>query len=352
MEISNEIIFAFFGTEETAQIEVIENGIINSTYKITLDKAQFIVQNININVFKDPLNTTFNIEKIAQHFLQSNYPYTVLTPVKTTSNALVFEYNGAFWRAFKWINGVPVSGEKTKNIGRHTGKAFGKFIYHLNDFQDKNIVPSIPDFLNFNKRFADFKRSIQLNSSQRLTGIQEEVRFLVDHFYLVINLERIIHDCPKRLIHCDTKLSNILFDKEKNEPIAVIDLDTAMYGPLFFDYSDLIRSFAATTVEDDPEIEKVSLNWDLFSAVTQGFISEVSEILTTSEWKALKEGVAFSTYIQCIRFFTDYLNGDTYYSIDYPDHNLIRGKNQLKLFQEILAKKHQIANYIDLFKKN
>ena len=141
---------------------------------------------------------------------------------------------------------------------------------------------------------------------------------------------------PLRVTHNDTKAGNVLFDKDTNKALAVIDLDTVMPGTILSDFGDMVRTFAPDREEDDPEA--VQLREDILDALTEGFLSQTADFLTETERKYLLYGAAWMTGEQALRFLTDWLAGDVYYKIQNPEHNLVRARNQLALFRVILAK--------------
>ena len=149
----------------------------------------------------------------------------------------------------------------------------------------------------------------------------------------------------KRVCHNDTKLSNILFDQTSKQPLCVIDFDTIQPGYIAHDYGDALRSGANTTYEDDSNLENVHFDLDYAKSFTKGFLKPLQEDLLESEKQSLWMGVEVIVFEQALRFLTDYLNGDTYYKIDYPTHNLVRAKNQIQLFKDIKEKESQIQQF-------
>jgi Ser/Thr protein kinase RdoA (MazF antagonist) len=139
---------------------------------------------------------------------------------------------------------------------------------------------------------------------------------------------------PKRICHCDTKVNNMLFDRDGNV-LCIIDLDTVMPAYIFSDYGDFLRTAANTQPEDSPDLDRIAFRWDIFEAFTRGYLESTISFLTPVEREHLPFAVALFPFMQAVRFLTDYLNGDTYYKIQYPEHNLVRARNQLRFFQEV-----------------
>ena len=151
---------------------------------------------------------------------------------------------------------------------------------------------------------------------------------------------------PKRICHCDTKVNNMLFDKQTGKVLCVIDLDTVMPSYVFSDYGDFLRTGASTAAEDDPQLSKVSFNMDIFKAFTKGYLSTAGEFLTDVEKENLPYAAKLFPYMQAVRFFTDYINGDTYYKTAYPKHNLVRTRNQIKLLESVEAHEPEMKEFI------
>jgi Ser/Thr protein kinase RdoA (MazF antagonist) len=150
---------------------------------------------------------------------------------------------------------------------------------------------------------------------------------------------------PKRICHCDTKVSNMLFDKS-GQVLCVIDLDTVMPSFIFSDYGDFLRTAANKVAEDSPELNKVEFDMEIFKAFTKGYIESASSFLTDVERENLPYAAALFPFMQAVRFFTDYINGDTYYKIAYPEHNLVRTRNQMALFHSVIAHKEEMEQFI------
>ena len=151
---------------------------------------------------------------------------------------------------------------------------------------------------------------------------------------------------PKRICHCDTKVNNMMFDADGNV-LCVIDLDTVMPSFVFSDFGDFLRTAANTAPEDEPDTDKIDFRMDIFKAFAKGYIESASVFLTPVERENLPYAACLFPYMQAVRFFADYINGDTYYKIKYPEHNLVRTRAQIKLFKEALSKTGEMKSYLD-----
>ena len=153
---------------------------------------------------------------------------------------------------------------------------------------------------------------------------------------------------PKRICHCDTKVNNMLFDSNGGV-LCVIDLDTVMPSFVFSDYGDFLRTAANKVAEDEPDLSRVAFDFDIFRAFTQGYLESAGQFLTPVEIDNLPNAVALFPYMQSVRFLTDYINGDTYYKIQYEDHNLVRAQSQYRLFQCVEENYDQMKTFIQSF---
>jgi Ser/Thr protein kinase RdoA (MazF antagonist) len=170
----------------------------------------------------------------------------------------------------------------------------------------------------------------------RLNDVAELVKEIEERAEEMCKPERLHREgkLPKRTNHCDTKVNNILFDNN-DEVLCVVDLDTVMPGYVLSDFGDFIRTGANTGAEDDKNLDNISVDLAIFEGYAKGYLNNAASFLTDLEIDNLAFGAKLLTYMQMVRFFTDYIDGDTYYKIEYPDHNLVRTKAQFKLLQSL-----------------
>jgi aminoglycoside phosphotransferase (APT) family kinase protein len=217
------------------------------------------------------------------------------------------------------------------------GAFFGTFYRYLENIDTQQIQVVLSDFLDTKSRIDAFQLALQSANSDRLIKAQEQIEWVVKHQDLPQKWMQLQQEnsLPVRLIHADPKISNVLFDATTHQPKAIIDWDTLMLGTILYDYGDMIRSYTNTKLEDDPDPEGV-FNADVYSALTDGFLSAAGSFLTDIEKEFMSYAPQVIVYIQALRFLTDYLNGDIYYQCNYPEQNLNRTKNQINLLQQIL----------------
>lgn len=337
-----EHILQLFLDETLAELEVspISNGHINNTFQIVrkADNRRFILQKINTNIFPFPENIAHNHLTINNILKANGYSKVIVEPVLTKKGNYVDEKEGC-WRMLEFIEGsktfLMVPDAET---AFEATKALSEFYYILNNNADGvEIKDPLPGFINFQKRLNDYRTALENAPAELKESAKAEIEFVNanDHIpqgWISKDKEGLL---PKRIIHADPKISNILFDEE-NRTLAVIDLDTIMEGTLLYDFGDMIRSYTNTSEEDDGKVAE-NFSAEIFEKVKQGFLSHLDNFLQPVEKDLLDDAAASVIYIQAVRFLTDYLNGSVYYSIKYPEHNLDRTKNQITLVKGLLA---------------
>jgi thiamine kinase-like enzyme len=331
----------------------IDSGHINDTFVVEFEDKlgeihSYLLQKINTNVFKNPVQlmenilgvTDFLCKKIAQQDGDTNRE---CLNVIRTKNGEPFFYCEKYghWRCYNYIsNSYAIDFISAPEVFMNAAKAFGKFQNMLADFPIETLYDTIPNFHNTLSRYNDFIKAVELNLSGRLDTCLPEVEFAKarkdDAGVLVNLLEK--GRLPLRVTHNDTKLNNVMFDKATHESICVVDLDTVMPGLSLYDFGDSIRFGANTAAEDEKDLSKVSLDLKLFEFYVRGYLSEAGSSLTEREINYLPFSAKLMTYECGMRFLTDYLNGDTYFRVHYPEHNLIRCRTQFALVADIEEK--------------
>ncbi|MEG1706388.1 MAG: phosphotransferase, partial [Clostridia bacterium] len=217
------------------------------------------------------------------------------------------------------------------------GKGFGQFQRLLNGFKAESLSDTIKDFHNTPKRYKDFVEAVNCDAVGRLSTCREEVDFYLSRQSYASRVTDLLASgkIPLRVTHNDTKINNVLIDIFDNYPVAVIDLDTVMSGSILYDFGDSIRSGTNIGAEDEADLDKVGFSIDLFSAYAKGFMSEVSEILTSAEVDNLAFSGILLTYECGMRFLGDYLNGDKYFKTHREGHNLDRARTQIKMISDM-----------------
>ena len=233
-------------------------------------------------------------------------------------------------------------------------RKFGEFQNLLADYQADTLYDTIPNFHNTPKRYDTFREIIDKDPVGRASSVQNEIQANLNREEIACTMQRMLDngELPLRVTHNDTKCNNVLFDKETNKHMCVIDLDTVMPGLAGFDFGDSIRFAANTCAEDEEDISKVEVDLDKFRAFTEGFISQVGDSLTPAEIRTLPLGAVTMTSECGLRFLTDYIDGDNYFGIDHPKHNLVRARCQLALAQDLIRNLDKMNTIVEDCVKN
>ena len=318
------------------------HGHINSTYRIETDAGKkYVLQKINQYVFKDPASVMSNASRITSHIRDRvDDPRMALHFLETRDGEFYYvDSEGEYWRMYDFVGGFCLDAPEEEADFYQSALAFGRFQQQLADFPAENLVETIPEFHNTIDRYAKLREAIEADPLGRLAGVQEDVRFLLDREERGTQLQRMreSHQLPLRVTHNDTKLNNVLLDKKTRQSLCVLDLDTVMPGLSAYDFGDSIRFGAATAAEDEQDLSKMSLDLHLFEVYTRGFL-EAATALTEQEIEMLPMGAYVMALEVATRFLKDYLEGDKYFRIDYPEHNLVRARSQMKLVWDMESK--------------
>ena len=296
-----------------------------------------------------------NIKRITDHIRikltengETEIDRKTLTLIPAKDGKLFYFDGESYWRLTLKIADSVTCDIVNSRYAYFAGVAFGKFQSMLADIPGKPLGETIPNFHNMEYRLIQFRNAVKSNIANRLPTVLELVKEVELREHEMCKCERLFREgkLPKRINHCDTKVNNILFDKEGNV-LCVIDLDTAMSGFVTSDFGDFMRTAANSGKEDDTDLTKVSFQMEIFEPYTCGYLESAKSFLTSLEIELLPFGAKLLTYMQFVRFLTDYLNGDTYYKIDYESHNLIRSEAQLKLLQSIEANYDKMKQFIE-----
>lgn len=345
----NKIIEQFSFDGELKNAEAIGSGLINTTYLLTFSDGnqdfRYILQMINTEVFKKPDELMSNIMNVTC-FLRNkitldggNPQRETLTFLYTKDNVPYYrDEDGHCWRVYVYIGGCYTCNSVDSPVkAERSGKAFGRFQGLLSDYPIDNLFETIPDFHNTPVRYETFKKAVEDDIKGRLSEVKAEVEFALSREKDASKLTDMIKagELPVRVTHNDTKINNVLFDKITNDAFCVIDLDTIMPGLSLYDFGDAIRAGGVYSDENEKDLSKYGLNIELFRGFAKGYLEAAGKSLTQNE----VDNLAFSAKLmalECgVRFLTDYLNGDTYFRTEYPEHNLVRCRTQFKLVTDV-----------------
>ena len=348
-----------FATEGTvADIRPLGNGLINDTYKVSTKEADapdYVLQRVNTTVFTNVDMLMDNIAAVTRHIRKkleaanvTDIDRKVLRFIAADGGKLYHrEADGTVWRMMVFIPNAKTSEAVTPEYSYFAGNAFGHFEDMLVDIPEK-LGEVIPDFHNMEFRMKQLREVIEKNPAGRVgeDAVMQLLDLIGKDAEEMCKAERMGREgkLPKRVCHCDTKVNNMMFDEE-GHVLCVIDLDTVMPSFVFSDYGDFLRSAANTTAEDDPDMSHVAFNEEIFKAFTRGYI-EGARFLTPMETENLPYAVALFPFMQSVRFLWDYLSGDHYWKCKYPQHNLDRARNQMRLYQCVREHDDMMREYI------
>lgn len=353
-----EIVSHFATVGSVYEINPLGSGLINDTYKVVTreeDKPDYVLQKINNAIFRDVDMLQENIAAVTGHIRkkledcgEKDIERKVLRFIDTNEGKRYYiDEDGRYWRMMVFIPNAKTYETVNPEYSYYAGKAFGEFQAMLADISVP-LGETIPDFHNMEFRLKQLREAVHGNAAGRL----DEVRYYVDEVEKrageMCKAERLHREgkLPKRVCHCDTKVNNMMFD-EDGKVLCVIDLDTVMPSFIFSDYGDFLRTAANTGDEDDKNPDNVNFNMEIFKAFTRGYIESAKGFLTPLEIENLPYAATLFPYMQCVRFLADYINGDTYYKIKYPEHNLVRTKAQFKLLQSAEACVPEMKEFIE-----
>ena len=327
-------------------------GHINETYLVVTESGRrYILQKISNRAFPDVAGLQENIAAVTEFLhTQTDDPYGALTLIPTDEGKVWLHWGeNSDWRVYDFIEGsICLQAPETPEDFYQSAIAFGTFQQQLAGFPAHTLHETIKNFHNTPDRFRIFKEVLAKDVMGRAKDVQPEIDFVLAHEEVGSRLVGLLNEgkLPLRVTHNDTKLNNVMLSETERKPLCVIDLDTTMPGLSAYDFGDSIRFGAATAAEDEKDLSKVTMSLDLFRIFTRGFLKACPG-LTEEERKALPLG-AMTMTLECgTRFLTDYLDGDHYFGIHYPDHNLDRCRTQFKLVTDMEAKWDEMMKIVE-----
>ncbi|WP_411273729.1 phosphotransferase enzyme family protein [Daejeonella sp.] len=327
-------------------------GHINSTYLVSVEgqNEQFILQSINQKVFNNPLIIAENVRLVSSYLREHHPSYLFVSSIPTIEGDEMAFVDETFWRLTTYIsNSIAYDTLSDPNQAFEAAEQFGRLSKLLDGFDASLLRPSIPGFHDLNLRYEQFKVALD-NANPSLKEIaNEQIEKALRHSFILeyFNSYSNSPDFPDRVMHHDTKISNMLFEKETNKGICVIDLDTLMAGKFISDLGDMMRTYLCAHSENEADIDKIFIRIEYFEAIIKGYLKEMGSILTSTEKELILFSGKYLIYMQALRFLTDYLNGNIYYPVAYPEQNLVRTVNQFKLLSEFFNKEKILQSIVD-----
>ncbi len=339
---------------ELADCQEIKNGHVHRSYHLTYatpggGRREYVLQHMNTFAFKKPDEVMENVDLVTKHLAAAmvkrgeDPDNRVLRVVSVKGGGiLLLDDEGNTWRAYDFItHATTYNYADSPAQFREVGLAFGEFQNMLADFPIQRLHDTIPFFHDTRRRLEAFERSVAQDPRGRVAEVPDEIAFVRARKAAMCRIVDMIAtgELPLRVTHNDTKINNVMLDVDTGKAQCVIDLDTVMAGSSLYDFGDAIRFGASTALEDETDLSKVGLDMELFRSFAEGYISQTASGLTGRELENLGLGALVMTFEVGLRFLTDYLDGDVYFNIDYPEHNLVRARCQFKLLTDMEAKR-------------
>ena len=318
------------------EIVVLGNGHINNTYKLTTPDCEFVLQQINHDVFPKTAELSSNAQKINLHLQRQknsgNYPLAVPQQILNKSGETFSKVGDNFWRLMEFIsNSYTLEEVESPKQAALVANAFAEFSCTLSDFPVEELAVIIEGFHDISFRMRQLNEAIEIDLRGRLSGCRNLVNFCLAQQGFIDQVVNISQKLPLHVTHNDTKINNLLFT-EGGIPCAVIDLDTCMPGLLMHDFGDMVRACCSNLAEDDSNIDDMEIKLDIFEALIQSYQNAFGNNISALEKDSLIVGAKLLPFSLGTRFLTDYLNGDSYFQVSREKHNLDRAHNQIQLF--------------------
>lgn len=345
-----EVLKAFDLAGDETKYSLFGGGLINNTWKINTANGDFILQQINTDIFSAPEKIIDNMVHL-QKFLSKSAPeYLFVGPAKTSSGQSILYTGGFAFRIFPFVqNSLTINKVEHPKQAYQAAKQFGKFTAMLTDFDTSILNISIQDFHNLSLRVSQYLKVVELADESRLSLATAAIAEIDKHMNIAERYKSILdQDILKvRTFHHDTKISNVLLHEDTGMGMCVIDLDTVMPGFFISDVGDMMRTYLSPVTEEETDFELIDVRLAIFEAVYSGYMSEMGYVLTPEEHQLFIYSGQFMIFMQALRFLTDFLDGDIYYGAAYPNHNLNRALNQIHLLNKYVE---NIAHFEEIIR--
>lgn len=358
----NEICQAYGLHGKLLEVVPLKRGHINDTYRVDIDKdgkvKSYLFQRVNHYVFKKPELIIKNVQMVTSHVRrkleelgEKDIKRKVIRLYMCKDKGLYITKNGEYWRVMTYVFNATTYDVFDNDKLKAIGVGFGRFLAMLSDFPGGDLYETIPNFHNTAMRFDTLFKAYREDVKGRASEITEEIEYLRTVYKHASRFNDLYYQgkIPLRVTHNDTKGNNLMIDIDTGEPLAVIDLDTVMPGFTMNDFGDAIRFAANTAAEDEKDLSKVSLDLERYKAFAEGFLPFMKDKITQTEIKNMPWGVILMALELSVRFLTDYLEGDVYFKIGYPTHNLDRGRCQLALAKDAISKLEDMDNITEKY---
>ncbi len=349
--------FQFVG--EYVSATELQSGNVNETYHLVYSRNHehhYILQRVNTYVFKNPQGVMHNISMVTSHLCDSlraqgkDPKGSVLSIIRTREGELLYtDDHQDVWRAYGYILGATAhDAVSDPRLVYEVGRGFGNFQSLLSNFPANELYEPIPNFHNTRKRFYAFVRSLDEDKAGHVHELEDEIEFMFERRLMMSEIVKLLDAgvLPLRVTHNDTKSNNVMIDDKTGKAICVIDLDTVMPGSSLYDYGDGVRFGCSTAAEDEEDTSKIKLDVEKFTAFTEGYLSETSSALVPAELSRLVLGIKVITCELAMRFLMDYIDGNVYFRVNSPQHNLVRARAQMALLRDIERRERELERIV------
>ena len=313
------------------------SGLINRTWvvKDEKDMPRFILQRLNTNVFKKPEDVARNLDVLKAHLANQPKDYLLPLPIENLQGDATVIDDGGCYRLIPYVPDSMVHTVCTESSQAYEAALqFGMFTAVFDGMDTSRLLETIPGFHDLSHRWRQFEEALEHGDPARRKESSDAIEFLQSRRDIVDTYERIREDPSFRIrvTHHDTKISNVLFDRN-GKGLCVIDLDTVMPGRFISDVGDMYRTYLSPVSEEEPDVDRISIRPGFKKAIRDGYLVHMAAQLTSAESEHFEYAGEFMIYMQALRFLTDHLNRDAYYGASYEGHNLVRASNQVRLLQ-------------------
>lgn len=347
-----EVLSEYGFQADKVSLKLFGTGHINSTWLLTVQNSEdkFVLQSINRNVFKEPEIIAANVKLIGDYLKINNPDYLFVGSIPTRDGKEMAYVGDVYFKLTRFINNsVSFDTLSDPDQAYEAAVQFGRLNRMLANFDASQLNETIPGFHDLGLRYQQFSDALATTSELLKEKAAKEIQ-KAKHYSFILNYFNSFKDSkgfPDRAMHHDTKISNMLFDTETMKGICVIDLDTMMAGKFISDLGDMMRTYLCAFSENEPDTDKIFIRIEYFEALVKGYLQEMGSILSAVEKELILFSGKYIIYMQAIRFLSDYLNGNIYYPIAYPEQNLDRTKNQFKLLAEFFEKEKILTDIVN-----
>lgn len=330
-----------FNSFENFEFQAFGAGLIHGTYLIEAGDLKFILQEFNNGVFQYPERISHNQRLVKSQGDENLLKFQLPLPILNSDKKLITEWNGKLFRLFEFVYGRTIQEITALEQAFLAAKAYGIFAEWGKAVDTNQLQESIPNFHRLDLRFAKLQEVA--SEKGNLPAEDEEVLdFYLGQSELIAEYKEYQAVLSNRLTHNDTKINNLIFSHDLKKVEALVDLDTLMSGYLMYDFGDLVRTVACSKSETSQNWDAIKIEIPVFEQLLKGYWDGVKSLATVEEARSLILAGEVMTCIMGLRFFTDHLQGNVYYKVEYTEQNFHRAKNQMILLQSLQANKSEL----------